>query len=205
MGSEWLPLFPLEVVLFPGADLPLHIFEPRYRLMTRLCREQKREFGVVLVRTQGVSRIGCTAEIVSVTREYPDGRSDLLARGRRRFLLRAVSDELEYLQGDVEFLADREGPLDTEGRARLLATFNDVFRFLLQRNPPPLAELEELRLSYRLAELLPLELDFKQALLEMDSEAERRESLRERLEAWRTELEVVQRRRRKASGNGQGR
>jgi len=50
MGAERIPLFPLEVVLFPGTPLPLHIFEPRYKLMIQRCLENDSEFGVVLAR-----------------------------------------------------------------------------------------------------------------------------------------------------------
>ncbi len=205
MASDWLPLFPLEVVLFPGAPMPLHIFEPRYRLMTRLCREQQREFGIILVKGDGVARVGCTAEIVKLVKEYPDGRSDILTVGRRRFRLNAVSDELEYLQGDVEFLPDEAGVQDSAAEGRLLTVYADVHRLLLGRDPEVQAESSEAPLSYRLAATLPFDLDFKQELLERDSEAERRRSLLERLEAWATELKQLQRSRRKASGNGHGR
>ena len=66
MGStrpERIPLFPLNVVLLPGGDLPLHIFEPRYRRMVHDCIECKTEFGMLLSLPKGVVRVGCTAEI----------------------------------------------------------------------------------------------------------------------------------------------
>src|SRR5258707_5935825 len=75
--SSLLPLFPLDLVLLPGTPLPLHIFEPRYREMTAECRAQKKPFGVVRAKEEGIAEIGCTADIVSVTKEYPDGRSDI--------------------------------------------------------------------------------------------------------------------------------
>ena len=80
-----LPIFPLGLVLFPGAPLPLHIFEPRYKEMIGECLEQKKPFGIVRVTEEGVAGIGCTAEIVSVTKKYDDGRMDILARGVDRF------------------------------------------------------------------------------------------------------------------------
>ena len=75
-----LPLFPLDVVLFPGAALPLHIFEPRYKEMIGECLAQHRTFGVVRAVEQGLAEIGCTAEIITVVKEYPDGRLDLVSR-----------------------------------------------------------------------------------------------------------------------------
>ncbi len=184
--------------------MPLHIFEPRYRLMTRLCREQQREFGIILAKGEGVARVGCTAEIVQLVKEYPDGRSDILTVGRRRFRLQAVSDELEYLQGEVEFLADEDSIPDPVTKGKLLTAYAEVHRLVHGRDAeapdaggtPP---------SFRLAAELPFELEFKQELLETDSEAERQRVLLERLEAWAAQLRQLQRSRRKASGNGHGR
>ena len=80
-----LPLFPLDVVLLPGTPLPLHIFEPRYKEMIAECLASNAPFGVVRALEDGMADVGCTAEIVSVTKEYPDGRMDLVAEGRNRF------------------------------------------------------------------------------------------------------------------------
>ncbi len=205
MASDWLPLFPLEIVLLPGASMPLHIFEPRYRLMTRICREQQREFGIILARGEGVARVGCTAEIVQLVKEYPDGRSDILAVGRRRFRLNAVSDELEYLQGEVEFLADEDATPDSITKGKLLTAYAEVHRLVHGRDADATLGAGEAPLSFRLAAELPFDLEFKQELLETDSEAERQRVLLERLEAWAAQLLQLQRSRRKASGNGHGR
>src|SRR5206468_620193 len=80
-----LPLFPLETVLLPGTPLPLHIFEPRYKEMISECLADDSPFGVVRALESGIAEIGCTAEIISVTKKYEDGRLDLIAEGRRRF------------------------------------------------------------------------------------------------------------------------
>ena len=76
-----LPLFPLEVVLLPGTPLPLHIFEPRYKEMIGECLANDAPFGVVRALEEGIAEVGCTAEIITVTKEYPDGRMDLICRG----------------------------------------------------------------------------------------------------------------------------
>src|ERR1041385_7833854 len=70
MSPVRLPLFPLNVVLLPGADLPLHIFEPRYRQMIRGCLEAKTRFGMLLALPNGIAGTGCTAEILEVTNRY---------------------------------------------------------------------------------------------------------------------------------------
>ena len=77
-----LSLFPLDLVLFPGTPLPLHIFEPRYKEMISECLEQKKRFGIVKAGEDGVADIGCTAEIVAVTKKHPDGKIDIVTEGR---------------------------------------------------------------------------------------------------------------------------
>src|ERR1041385_5946949 len=103
MQEGMLPLFPLQVVLLPGAELPLHIFEDRYKEMIGEVIRDRVEFGVVLASEKGIVNTGCTATIDRVLRNYPDGRMDILARGRRRFEIMRLNDERSYLRGTVEF------------------------------------------------------------------------------------------------------
>src|SRR5215469_12632273 len=74
MRPDRIPLFPLNVVLFPGEQLPLHIFEPRYRRMVRDCLDTTSPFGMLLAMDDGITRVGCTAEILEIIKRYPDGR-----------------------------------------------------------------------------------------------------------------------------------
>src|SRR6202022_2712334 len=90
MGPERISLFPLNVVLLPGAILPLHIFEPRYRQMVRGCLEQKCEFGVLLALPKGIVRVGCTAEVTEVVKRYNDGRMDITTVGPSPFGIRGL-------------------------------------------------------------------------------------------------------------------
>ena len=104
-----LPLFPLEVVLLPGTLLPLHIFEPRYREMTADCVAKKKPFGVVRSKEEGIAEIGCTAEILTVAKQYPDGRSDIVTRGQRRFEVLQVNQERSFLQAGGLLSGGRTG------------------------------------------------------------------------------------------------
>ena len=99
--QEWLPLFPLQVVLLPSAELPLHIFEERYKEMIREALRDKSEFGVVLASEKGIVNAGCTAAVDKVLREYPDGRMDIMTRGRRRFEILELNEDREFLRGKV--------------------------------------------------------------------------------------------------------
>lgn len=115
---ETVPLFPLCTVLMPGATLPLHIFEPRYRQLTIdlvTGAVPDRQFGVVAMREgftldqdgiDGLHRVGCTAELREAQR-LPDGRFDVITRGARRFRLHELlTDDAPYLVGRVEWLPD---------------------------------------------------------------------------------------------------
>jgi len=116
-----IPLFPLGTVLMPGAALPLHIFEPRYRQLTvdLITGEvPDKEFGVVAVREghsadtdglDGMYPVGCTAALLDA-RRLPDGRYDVVTRGARRFrLLDMDVEQKPYLTGSVDFLPDDAG------------------------------------------------------------------------------------------------
>ena len=126
--AETVPLFPLGTVLMPGATLPLHIFEPRYRQLTVdlvTGAVPDKEFGIVAVREgftpddDGIAAlhtVGCTAELRDV-RRLPDGRYDIVTRGTRRFqLLDLDAESKPYLMGSVEFLPDAT-EADLDGRA----------------------------------------------------------------------------------------
>ena len=122
-----IPLFPLHTVLCPGIVLPLHIFEDRYRALTRHCLDTGAPFGVVLIRegsevgadaTLELAAVGAFVEIREAGR-YPDGRYDLLAAATGRFAIEAVDPEREpYLVADVTQLEDEVGD---EARAERLA------------------------------------------------------------------------------------
>ncbi|HEY9325211.1 MAG TPA: LON peptidase substrate-binding domain-containing protein, partial [Candidatus Limnocylindria bacterium] len=114
--AELLPLFPLSTVLFPEMLLPLHIFEPRYRLLVRRCMDQDRPFGVVLIRsgqdvggTAEPHAIGTEAKIMAYS-PLSDGRSYIVVRGGRRFgIEQSIPDSEPYLVGRVRYLAEDEG------------------------------------------------------------------------------------------------
>src|SRR6266567_8398446 len=106
--SRLLPLFPLQLVVFPGSAIPLHIFEERYKEMVGEAEAAGSEFGIVLAKDGGVVNAGCTVVVESVLNRYPDGRFDVLTRGQRRFALVSIDQELAYLRGEVEYFEDTD-------------------------------------------------------------------------------------------------
>src|ERR1700692_2182990 len=106
--ANLLPLFPLQLVVFPRTPLPLHIFEERYREKVRAAMKNQSEFGIVLAKEDGVVNAGCTVVVDRVVNTYEDGRMDILARGARRFEILLLNEEKPYLQGEGQFYAEDE-------------------------------------------------------------------------------------------------
>jgi Lon protease-like protein len=176
-----LPIFPLELVLLPGVPLPLHIFEPRYKEMIAECLEQKKPFGVVRASSDGVADIGCTAEIMSVTKKYDDGRMDILTRGVDRFEVIEVNEDRSFLQAEIAMVHDEDEDEDEDGGEHGKPASEMVTQAVrLHAEIAKLAGAEPSgpdehagNLSFLLAGSLPLDLDFKQSLLSTLSEAKR--------------------------------
>jgi Lon protease-like protein len=198
-----LPLFPLEVVLFPGTPLPLHIFEPRYKEMIGECLEEKKLFGVLRVQGENLAEVGCTAEILAVTKTYDDGRMDIVTQGRDRFELLQVNQERNFLRGEVLYLTDEPERPTPEEVAHAVELHRQILA--LAHAAQDLPESEDPPLSYHLAGSLPLDLDFKQKMLGIRSEAERLRSLIAYFEALLPNLRRAVHIRKKAGGNGHAR
>jgi Lon protease-like protein len=195
-----IPLFPLDVVLFPGTPLPLHIFEPRYKEMIAECLSEHRTFGVVRVLEQGLAEVGCTAEIITVVKEYPDGRLDLVAEGRQRFELVRLNQERSFVQAEVLMIHDEPGTPPQADTSRVIQLHSELLAIAGAKQD--LSAADPSQLSFYLAGSLPLDLDFKQKLLALRSEAERVSLLINYLETIIPNLRRAATAREKAGGNG---
>jgi len=180
-----LPLFPLPLVLYPGAVVPLHIFEPRYRRMLGYCLEFDRRFGLIFhdpdlsgpfLNEPG--RVGCVAEVQRVE-ILDDGRSLILTKGRERFrIVREVEDAgTPYFQARVEAVPDTSR--SSEGlvarRRASLELFHSVLRRVEDELPAvPDFDVNE-ELSYRLAATVDTHAGWHQELLELTDELDRLE------------------------------
>ncbi len=181
-----LPLFPLNLVLFPGMVLPLHIFEPRYRRMIADCQEQERPFGIVLVKpdSQPLQEepypVGTMAEIRDLNR-LEDGRFLLMAVGLQRFRILSQHRQKPYLSGIVETFEDMAEPADAlmASAKQAQSLFSTYLEMLLKAanetehnissylpNPPE-------ALSHFIAYFLDIQDEQKQHWLELTSTTQR--------------------------------
>ena len=202
-GPNFLRLFPLQsVVLFPGMELPLVVFEPRYVQLTNECTEADEPFGVLLLRAgrevgddeANPHDVGTTAHIRSVN-PLGQGRFSVAAVGGRRFRVRSLSHDRPYLSADVEYLEDDaaediEPPLVAnvkEDAAEFIKTMLALRGGYVREVPLP---DDGVVLSYQVAQLFQGNADVQQKLLEMRT-ADR---LSDELELIRKAAEHVKRR-----------
>ena len=204
MRADLLPLFPLQLVLFPGTPLALHIFEERYKEMIGNSMERNTEFGVVMASQKGIVNIGTTAVVDKVVQRYPDGRLDIIVVGRRRFEIQELNDELAYLRGEVEFFDDEdEAEVTDELRARVMRDYQEILKLGTDSNLLD-PELGEGDLTFRLAQVIT-DLNFRQVLLTSRSPLDRMKQLAAHLPILLNERRETSRIKHVASTNGHGR
>jgi Lon protease-like protein len=199
--SMLLPLFPLDLVLLPAVPLPLHVFEPRYKEMVNECLTQNRHFGIVRSKGEALASIGCTAEIINVMKTYPDGRMDILTEGKRRFEVLELNQERSFLQAGVLFLDDENDPAEVTALETAMRLHGEIMQ-LAGAQPEEVEKTGTAQLAYRLAGSLPFDPDFQQALLEMNSEADRIRSIIDFFQRILPVLQQSARAKQKAGGNG---
>lgn len=208
-----LPLFPLDLVLFPGSVLPLHIFEPRYRQLLTDCLAGDQRFGIVpagpddTLPTTGV--IGTVATI-RATQQLPDGRSNIVVAGEERFMLRRyLEEDLPYPVGLVDRFEDdpEEADLAAEHAAelrRLGDRCGEALKALFDVPRAPDWAADAGMLSFQVAGLLEVPLEFRQRLLGIRSPIHRVEILLRILPEMVQDLEARAAVRARAGRNGTG-
>ncbi|MGB7083270.1 MAG: LON peptidase substrate-binding domain-containing protein [Candidatus Acidiferrales bacterium] len=201
MNPKRIPLFPLDIVLFPGCSLPLHIFESRFKLMIRRCLNMRLQFGVILAQKRGMATVGCTAAIVSLVKQYPDGKMDILTRGETPFQVKEIFDDKPYLEAAIECF-DEASEAYPSASKELTEAYEQCHWLLFNRGPETPRKKDRLSPAYAMASSLPLPLEHKQLLLENRSDAERQEQLLEQLKEWLPQLVYLNERRQRARGNG---
>jgi Lon protease-like protein len=195
-----LPIFPLPLVLFPGASQLLHIFEPRYREMLADCMKGTERFGVSWAETEGkqdpspeIGTVGCIAHVRATT-PLPDGRSNILTVGEERYTLRAyVPSTKPYRVAEVEtFEEERADPADRELADRVGQGFHRFTAVLNALNDSattaPERSEDPTELSFQVSAALQLEPKLKQELLALTSTHQRLETLDRILKAVTAEL-----------------
>jgi ATP-dependent Lon protease len=177
---SWIPLFPLDLALLPDCELPLHIFEPRYRKMIARCLRESLRFGIARIHDGALASIGTEASVKKVLRRYPDGRFDILTEGGERVRIQETREHRDgYIEADTEPVAEAGEESDhaledhvSEQYRRYASLVSDI-----PEDPPPRGP----QWSFRLADRMRLEVAERQELLEIFSENARLMRLKEHL------------------------
>ena len=108
MALLQLPLFPLDIVVLPFEEVPLHIFEPRYKGMVKTSLAQDKPFGIVFKDNRTIDSIGCSVEITQVLKTYTTGEYDIVVTGKKRFKIMNRTKNGDLWVGHVEFFHDQD-------------------------------------------------------------------------------------------------
>lgn len=179
-ATERIPLFPLSVVLFPQSQVPLQIFEERYKKLIADCVANGTTFGINYIEENKLHSIGCTARVAEVTKRYPDGKMDIITEGVKRYQIVSVDDpgtHTELLHAHVSYLHDTFEERDVQLANETIRLFNDLCEIAYRGTIDTLdsaiwSSVEKLP-SFVIAQKSGLEPDQRQALLGITSENER--------------------------------
>ena len=175
-----IPLFPLNVVLFPEGELKLRIFEPRYIDMVSDCLRNDTGFGVCLIqedkdmsKSADFFSMGTYAKIIDWS-QMEDGLLGIVIKGKKRFRVNSHKSSNNNLRvGEIDWLNDDDNPMPASYQ-----NFSDLLKEIVVRYELPIGNMpdrfdEANWVSERLAELLPFDLPIKQEILEMNSASNR--------------------------------
>src|SRR6476619_5817113 len=116
-------LFPLGLVLLPSEQVPLHIFEPRYRELIAESLEQGQPFGIVYADEDGLRQIGTLATVTEVVERFDDGRLNIIVEGSSRFRLLELTEGRSFVTGRIEAVDDQHDPAEPGDIDRALSLF----------------------------------------------------------------------------------
>ena len=180
--TNFIPIFPLSIVVYPHEDLNLHIFEPKYKQLVKECFDQKKPFGIPVMINNKMNELGTLLEITAITKTYENGEMDIKTKGKKVFRILEVIDNVPdklYSGAIVNY------PHNHEHGKRLL--INKVIGSIKQLHQllkvsKPLHKNENELWSYDLAHSVGLTLEEEYELLTLMNELQRQEYLKRHLE-----------------------
>lgn len=176
--NQIIPIFPLNLVVYPGSLYPLHIFEERYKKLIARSEHYEEGFGIVANTDEKLANVGCYVELEKIFKKYPNGSMDILVRGVERFhLMNTWTHEEGYLEASILQFGDSDN-LEQSHDELFEKTLN-VFKSIIDRTALELDKsfwrnLESAqKKSFKLAEKSGMNLNQQQKLLSLKSENER--------------------------------
>lgn len=180
--TNFIPIFPLSIVVYPHEKLNLHIFEPKYKQLIKECYEQKKSFGMPVVINNKMQELGTLLEIIEITQEYENGEMDIKTKGTKVFRVLEVIDSVPeklYSGAIVNYPHNHE-----HGKRLLMNKVLDGIEQLheLLKVEKPLQKREGELWSYDVAHSVGLTLEEEYELLTLMNELQRQEYLKRHLQ-----------------------
>ena len=165
-----LPLFPLNLVLLPYEYLPLHIFEPRYKLMIKNAINENAAFGIILSEDKEVFSTGVKVTVDKVYKKYKTGEYDILVKGQEIFHVKSTKLEGETVVGNVEYIPINTMPDNLEFQSFQDSYLKILLKFGVDKN---LDIHMNKKISYEFLQGIELPLTIKKELITINNETER--------------------------------
>lgn len=179
--TNFVPIFPLALVVYPGEKLNLHIFEPRYKQLIRYCIEQKKPFGIPTVLDGKLGDFGCLVELTGVAKEYEDGRMDIHTRGLKVFkileVIREIPDKL-YSGAIVAYINNFENG-SAQMMIKIIADTRALHKALNEKKE--FGKADELLNSFDIAHHTGMSIEDEYQLLQYENELHRQEFIKRHL------------------------
>ncbi|MGE5106003.1 MAG: LON peptidase substrate-binding domain-containing protein [Sphingobacteriales bacterium] len=179
--TNFIPIFPLALVVYPGEQLNLHIFEPRYKQLINECNEQKKPFGIPAVINNKVNEMGTLVEVTEIAEVYDDGKMDIKTQGLKVFrILEVIKDIPDKLySGAIVNYPDNNEVGNRELMQKVMNGIKELHT-ILKVNKDFKKSPEELK-SYDVAHHIGLSLDEEYEILSLVTELQRQEYLKRHL------------------------
>lgn len=200
--TDFLPLFPLKLVAFPGEELNLHIFEPRYKQLIRECEQNGTTFGLPTYLNNKVMDYGTEIELVKIVKKGSDGSMDIKTRGLGVFKIHeyytVISDKL-YSGGDIERVSGNENG-DPILYSKILACTEQLYDYLsIKKNiPKDKSDFSTFEIAHQVG--FSIEQEYK--LLTLPNEFQRQEFMLDHLETLIPIVKDMERLRKRVEMNG---
>ncbi len=200
--TNFIPIFPLEIVVFPGEQLNLHIFEPRYKQLITECVQQKKPFGIPVVIDKKIQDFGCLLHVKEITRSYDTGEMDVKTTGEKVFRILEIIQEIpeKLYSGAIVNYPDNQFIGKPQVMKLLLQRMEEMHKSLQVKMK--LSVSEDTISAYDIAHHSGLSLHQEYEFLQLLHEQHRQEYLKRHFEEVVPKVKEVQKLKEKIQMNG---
>tara|TARA_B100000003_G_scaffold97724_1_gene87581 strand:- start:378 stop:959 length:582 start_codon:yes stop_codon:yes gene_type:complete len=165
-----IPLFPLNIIVLPYEEVPLHIFEPRYKKMIKNSIKENSPFGIVLDNSGNIDNLGCSLYVTKIIKEYKSGEYDLIATGSKRFKILEKEKQDDLWIGEIKYINEEK----ITNKEIIKKVQNRYLELLMKLGKNKNFEnYIKIETSYEFLKGISLPIEFKKDMLSINSELER--------------------------------